>query len=399
MKISRVECFPIESRFADLFGGVDKVPIELSAPASHFRRIPRTGQMATIVVVTSDDGHVGYGEAFGLPHAGAAAAIVEGVIAPTLSGAQIDEPATMLDDLGRYFASMGCTRGAAIEALSGVDIALWDLKARAAGVPLAALLGAAPGPVATYVSPIAFQDHPDKSAKAARAYIDQGFRALKLKIGRGLRTDIDHVAAVRREAGSSVPLYLDANCAYDVRTAIEVARALVPYDIGWYEEPVPPDDPKALAEVRRNSPVPIAAGENEFTLQAYAALVAADAVDFLQPNIARAGGVSGVLAIGALCAQHGIKLALHGVGTCVGVSAALHVCRAAPGFHSYEANRLLNPLRDEMGIHGLQTDQGNLVAQDRPGHGGEPDMARLARYKLQPRSRKPAEVRHANVGS
>ena len=398
MKIAQLLAMPIEARFADLFGGADKVPLELSAPASHFRRIPRTGQMATIVVVTSDDGHVGYGEAFGLPDAGAAASIVDRVIAPTLTGAQIGDPALMLDDLLRYFASMGCTRGAAIEALSAVDIALWDLKARAASLPLATLLGASPGPVTTYVSPIAFQDHPDKSAKAARAYIDQGFRALKLKIGRGLRIDIDHIAAVRREAGSSVPLYLDANCAYDVPTAIEVARALAPYDIGWYEEPVPPDDPKSLAEVRRRSPVPIAAGENEFTLQAYAALVAADAVDFLQPNIARAGGVSGVMAIGALCAKNNIKLALHGVGTCVGVSAALHACRAAPGFHSYEANRLLNPLRDEMGIHRLQLDQGNLVAQERPGHGGEPDMTRLARYKLQSRS-KPTEVRHANIGA
>ncbi len=397
MKLAQLTAFPIEARFADMFGGADRVPIELSAPASHFRRIPRTGQMATIVVVTSDDGHVGYGEAFGLPDAGAAASIVDRVIAPTLTGAQIGDPGMMLDDLRRYFVSMGCTRGAAIEALSAVDIALWDLKARAAGVPLATLLGASPGPVATYVSPIAFQDHPDKSAKAARAYIDQGFRALKLKIGRGLRTDIDHIAAVRGEAGS-VPLYLDANCAYDVPAAIEVARALVPYDIDWYEEPVPPDDPKALAEVRRHSPVPIAAGENEFTLQAHAALVAADAVDFLQPNIARAGGVSGVLAIGALCAKHNIKLALHGVGTCVAVSAALHACRAAQAFHSYEANRLLNPLRDEMGVHRLQLDQGNLVAQDRPGHGGEPDMTRLARYKLQSRP-KPAEVRHANVGA
>ncbi len=398
MKIAQLVAMPIEARFADIFGGIDKVPAELSAPAAHFRRIPRSGQMATIVVATSDDGHIGYGEAFGLPDAGAAASIVDRVIAPSLAGAEIGDPGLMLDDLRRYFASMGCTRGATIEALSAVDIALWDLKARAEGLPLATLLGGKPGPVSTYVSPIAFQDHPDKSAKAARAYIDQGFRALKLKIGRGIRVDLDHIAAVRSEAGSSVPLYLDVNCAYDVPTAIEVARALVPYDIGWFEEPVPPDDPKALAEVRRHSPVPVAAGENEFTLQAHAALVAADAVDFLQPNIARAGGVSGVMAIGALCAKHNIKLALHGVGTCVGVSAALHACRAAPAFHSYEANRLLNPLRDEMGVHKLVLDQGNLVAQDRPGHGGEPDMTRLARYKLQPRP-KPAEVRHANLGA
>jgi len=398
MKLASLRAIPLEARFADIFGGEDKVPAEFSTPASHFRQIRRTGQMATLVLATSSDGHVGYGEAFGLPYAGAAASIVDGVIAPALTGADLAEPAKMLAALRHYFLSMGITRGAAIEALSGVDMALWDLKARIAGVPLASLRGGSPGAVPTYVSPIAFQDHPDKSASVARGYVDQGFTALKLKIGRGLHTDIEHVAAVRGAIGSSVPLYVDVNCGYDVRTAIEVANALAPYNIGWYEEPVPPDDPRALAEVRRNSPIPIAAGENEFTLEAHAALVAADAVDFLQPNIARAGGVSGVLAIGELCAKSGVGLALHGVGTCVAVSAALHTCRAAKGQPCYEANRLLNPLRDELGLYRLELRDGDLIAQDRPGHGGEPDMKRIAQYKLQPPN-SPKEERRVNLGA
>jgi D-galactarolactone cycloisomerase len=288
----------------------------------------------------------------------------------------------MLGDLERYFTAMGSTRGPAIESLSGVDIALWDLKARAAGLPLATLLGGSPGPVATYVSPGGFQDHPDKSARAARAFLDEGYTAIKLKVGRGLAIDIDHIAAVRGEMGPGKALYLDANCAYDVPTAIAVAKALVPYNIGWFEEPVPPDDPQALAEVRRASPVPVAAGENDFTLAAHAKLVAADAVDFLQPNISRAGGVSGLMAIGALCARSGIAMAPHGVGTCVAVSAALHTCRAAPAVHAYEANRLLNPLRDNMALRPLITEAGQLIAQNVPGHGGEPDFARLARYAV-----------------
>jgi D-galactarolactone cycloisomerase len=135
-----------------------------------------------------------------------------------------------------------------------------------------------------------------------------------------------------------------------------------------------------MAEVRRASPVPIAAGENDFTLASHAALVAADAVDFLQPNISRAGGVSGLMAIGALCERSGIKMAPHGVGSCVAVSAAVHTCRAAPAVHAYEANRLLNPLRDKMALRPLLTQDGQLVAQDAPGHGGEPDPTRLAHY-------------------
>lgn len=382
MRVSRLRAVQLEARFADLFGGIEKVPAELLTPAAHFRRIPRSGQVSTLVIVESDDGAVGYGEAFGLPHAGAATAIINGVIAPVLIGASIGQPSEMLADLDRYFTAMGSTRGPAIEALSGVDIALWDLKARAAGLPLATLLGGSPGPVATYVSPVGFQDHPDKSARAARAYLDQGYTAIKLKVGRGLAVDIDHIAAVRGEMGPGRALYLDANCAYDVVTAIAVAKALVPYDIGWFEEPVPPDDPQALAEVRRASPVPIAAGENDFTLAAHARLVAADAVDFLQPNISRAGGVSGLMAIGALCARSGLAMAPHGVGTCVAVSAAVHTCRAAPAVHAYEANRLLNPLRDDMAALPLVTEEGQLIAQDAPGHGGEPDFRRLARYAV-----------------
>lgn len=382
MKIFRLRAIQLEARFADVFGGIEKVPPELLTPAAHFRRIPRTGQVSTLVIVESEDGAIGYGEAFGLPHAGAATAIINGVIAPALIGTEIGDPKEMLGDLERYFTAMGSTRGPAIESLSGVDIALWDLKARAAGLPLATLLGGSPGPVPTYVSPVGFQDHPDKSARAARFYLDEGYTAIKLKVGRGLATDIDHIAAVRAEMGPGKDLYLDANCAYDVPTAIAVAKALVPYDIGWFEEPIPPDDPRAMAEVRRASPVPIAAGENDFTLAAHASLVAADAVDFLQPNISRAGGVSGLMAIGALCGRSGIRMAPHGVGTCVAVSAAVHTCRAAPAVHAYEANRLLNPLRDAMAVRPLITQAGQLVAQDAPGHGGEPDLARLARYAV-----------------
>jgi L-alanine-DL-glutamate epimerase-like enolase superfamily enzyme len=276
---------------------------------------------------------------------------------------------------------MGHTRGPAMEALSGVDIALWDLKARAAGVPLATLLGGSPGPVSTYVSPIAFRSTPDETAADAAAYRAQGYTAFKLKIGRGIATDLGHIEAARAALGS-LPLYLDVNCGYDVPTAIALARELPRYDIGWLEEPVPPDDPAALAEVRRHAPVPIAAGENEFSMPAYRQLVAADAVDILQCNIGRCGGVSGMLAVGELCAGHGLTMAPHGVGGCVNVAASVHVGRAAQAFHSYEANRLLNPLRDALGVVPTQLVEGCLVAADRPGHGGEPDMGKLERYLL-----------------
>ena len=382
MKIARMTATPLLASFADMFGGVDKVPLEIRVPAAHFRAIPRMGQMTTLVEVESDDGVVGFGEAFGLPHPMSATAIVNGVIAPVLVGQEIGEPAEMTDALYRHFVALGSTRGAAMEALSGVDIALWDLKARAAGVPLSTLLGGAPGPVPTYASPVGFQDDPARSAQAALDFLKQGFRAIKLKIGRGAEIDALHVGAVRDAVGPAVTLYVDVNCAYDVPTAIAVAEALEPFDLGWYEEPIAPEDVEGLAKVRRHAPMPVAAGENEFTLPAYRRLLDAGAVDFLQPNITRAGGVSGMLAIGRMCAEAGILLAPHGVGGCAAIGAALNVCRAASGFATYEANRLLNPLRDELGAHPAAMENGMLVAADLPGHGGEPEPGKLDGYRI-----------------
>jgi len=383
MKVARVKATPLMASFADMFGGADKVPPQIRTPAAHFQAIPRVGQMTTLVEIESDEGVVGFGECFGLPHPMSATAIVNGVVAPVLTGMEIGHPAEMTDALYRYFVALGSTRGAAMEALSGVDIALWDLKARAAGVPLATLLGSAPGPVSTYASPVGFHSDPEQSIKAAMAYLKQGFRAIKIKIGRGAEIDALHVGAIRSAVGPAVGLYVDANCAYDVPSALAVAEALEPFDLGWLEEPIAPEDVEGLAEIRRNTSIPTAVGENEFTLPAYRRLLDAEAVDFLQPNITRAGGVSGMLAIGRMCAEAGVQLAPHGVGGSAAIAASLHACRAAAGFATYEANRLLNPLRDDLGIHPATMENGMLVAADLPGHGGEPDAVRVRAYHLE----------------
>src|SRR5262245_58246515 len=378
-KLVRLEAMALYAPFARLFGGIDKEPPWMLAPASHFRRIPRSGQHSTLVIAASDDGAVGVGEAFGLPHAGATASLVDGVFAPALVGETLAEPAAMLGPLRDYLAAMGHGRGPAMEALSGVDIALWDLAARRAGKPLTTLLGGAPGPLPTYVSPVPFLPRPEDSAAAARAFLAQGFHAVKLKVGRGIEVDMPHVEAVRAALGAR-ELRLDVNCAYDVPTS----KALAKLDIAWLEEPIRPDDPAALAEIRRAAPMPIAAGENEFTPASFEAFARAGAVDVLMPNIARAGGVSGLVAIGEICARHGVGLSPHGVGAAVSVATALHACRAIPAFTIYEANRLPNPLRDDLARPALALDDGRMVARDAPGHGVELDWALAETYRLAP---------------
>ena len=384
MKIARIDAVPLESTFARQFGGIDKVPPQLLRPASHFQKIVRAGQYATLVYVRVEDGTTGVGEAFGLPYPGPTAQIVERVIAPGLIGVEIGDPIEMLSEYRTYFAAMGHGRGMPAEAMSAVDMALWDLKAKLAGKPLCVLLGGNPGPVPLYVSPVPFLPTTDASAKAARAFVEQGYTAVKLKVGRGAAIDLEHIAAVRDAVGSNIGLMLDVNCGYDEKTAIEVGRQLDRHGVTWFEEPIPPGDPAALARVRAKSTVPIATGENEFAFADFEALAKAGAADVLMPNIARAGGISGLMALGRMCARAGIKLSPHGVGSCVAVAAALHSCRAMEGFGIYEANRLSNPLRDEMPAHPLVLVDGAILCPDRPGHGGDPRPEIVDTFRIDP---------------
>jgi len=383
MKIAQIDVLPLEATFAKQFGGIEKVPPQFLRPAAQFQKIVRAGQGSTLVLIRAEDGTIGIGEAFGVPHPAPAALLIERVIVPGLVGSEIEEPGRMLAEFSSYFAALGQARGIASEAMSAVDMALWDLTAKLAGKPLCEALGAALRPVPLYASPVPLLPTVAASAEAAEALTAQGFKAIKLKIGRSAATDLDHIAGVRDAIGPGIGLMLDVNCGYDEPTAIAVGRQLDRHGVTWFEEPIPPGDPAALARVRAASTAPIAAGENEFALADFAAFAEAGAVDFLMPNIARAGGVSGLLALGRLCAEHGIKLAPHGVGTGVAVAAALHTCLAVgDAFGIYEANRLPNPLRDEMPVRRPELVDGAFVLPGGPGHGCEPRQDVIDYYRL-----------------
>ena len=382
MKIVSVRAYPLYASFERLFGGLDKVPASMLAPANHFRLIPRSGQHSTVIAIQTDDGFTGIGEAFGLPHSQPTASLVNDVIGPPLVGKSVGQPADMLAPFYAFFIALGATRGPSMEALSGVDIALWDLLAKRAGRPLAEHLGVSLRPVRIYVSPVPYLDTPAASASAAQSFVTQGFRGIKLKVGRGVAVDMAHAQAVRDAIGPQIDLMLDANCAYTNGPAIELAKALKPLNVAWLEEPIRPDSPQALAEVRRQSPVPIACGENEFMGTSFEALAQAGAADILQPNITRAGGVSGMLEVDRICAHHGIQLSPHGVGSCIGIAAAVHTVCAAQAFSVYEANLLPNALRNELAVSPLPLLDGCFVPQARPGHGCEVNWAVLASYVI-----------------
>ena len=373
VKIASVAAIELRYPFTRIYGE-GRVPKELLSPAAHFQRIKRSSQTATLVVVTDQDGVKGFGECFGLPSPGPSRAIVEDVIAPALAGAEIASPEEAMDEFYRFFLALRNSRGPAMEALAGLDIALWDLFSKRAQKPLAEMLGGTVAPVPVYASPVPFLDDPADSAARALAFLDQGYNAVKLKIGRGPETDLVHVRAIREAMPAETSLMLDANCAYERDDALALVDGLAPYDIAWLEEPVEPEDFQTLRMLCERAPFAIGGGENDFTLPAFERLIDLG-ITYLQPNVTRALGVTGMRRLNDLAKRAGVQLALHGVGTSVGVSTALHCCAGLEMLTLFERNHLVNPMRDDVGVALTVDSTGHIPPPTGFGHGGTPTPA------------------------
>ncbi len=371
MKITKVKAIPLFASFAD---ALDVVPPELSQPAFNMRDNPLLGQGAVIVRVETDEGLVGIGEAMGRPGPRGTAAHINEVLAPMLLGADPRHHLALWTAMNEQmrFAPMG---------ISGVDVALWDLRGKIYGDTLTNLLG---GPmretVACYASPIPYLAYPADSAERARGFLRQGFQAVKLKIGRGIGRDIEHVEAVRAAIGNDCKLLVDANGAYTVSESIALAKDLVKLDVYWLEEPVHPEYADDLARIRRRVDLPVVSGEWLGSWHQFRDLLKAEAVDVIMPNITRCGGVTGMMKIADLAALENVTVAPHGVGA--GIVAAVAACAVMPNFLIYEYNQLFNPLRHAVMREAIHYDNGALKANDGAGLGLSLDEETIARYRV-----------------
>jgi len=361
MKIARLEAVPLAAEFAELYGGVDHIPPWISRPAAHFQAVPRSGQYSTLVSLETDDGRLGYGEAWGLPLPEVTALIVNRILAPMFMGQPLAQAERIAAQAHDYLWNLGYTRGATLEALSGVDIALWDLRARLQNRTLADLLGGARRQsIACYASPVMFKSVPAESEQAAMDFIDGGYRAIKIKAGRGVDTDLEHIAAVRGAVGEDIDLMVDVNGGYDADTAIELARRAAPLDIKWLEEPVPCGRNEDLRRIKQETGVTIACGENDFTEDDFRALIVEGQVDVVMPNVTRAGGITGTMAIARLAAEHGAGFSMHGVGSALMQCASIHVLSVLDNAEPFEVNTFPNPLRDRIAIPAPRLEEGML---------------------------------------
>ena len=374
MHITDVEAIPVWAAFSDAFEG--DVPPELAFPAFGMRRTPLGGQGAAVVKITTEDGLVGIGESMGRPGPRGSAAYIDEVLKPMLVGHDSRQIAlhwsSMMEEI--RFAPM---------CVSGVDMALWDLMGKRYGDSLTHLMGGPfRGSIDCYASPIPFLPTPDESAAQASRFVNQGFQAIKLKIGRGVERDLEHVAAVRSAIGSRIKLLVDANGAYTVSESIRLAQRLVRESVFWLEEPVHPEYADDLARVRRRVDLPIASGEWLGSVYQFRDLIKAEAADVIMPNITRCGGITGFLRIAEMAELENVMVAPHGVGLGIGITASIHACGSISNFLIYEYNQLFNPLRHTVMEEAIQFRDGQLYAPSGDGLGITLNQNTVQQYDL-----------------
>ncbi|HUJ88082.1 MAG TPA: mandelate racemase/muconate lactonizing enzyme family protein [Burkholderiales bacterium] len=327
-----------------------------------------------LVRVDTDAGLTGWGEAFSYSCRRPVAAAVKDMIAPLAVGQDAADIAALHATIQKRLHIFG-RFGIAAFALSGLDIALWDIAGKAAGKPLHALLGGARRErLACYASLLRYAD----SALVTR-YCEQalgaGFGAIKLH-----EVNEPVIAAARRAVPRDTALLLDVNCEWSVEAAIALGRRLAPLGLEWFEEPVfPPEDGAALRAVGEACGIPIAAGENCCFATQFAALFEARAVQIAQPSVTKVGGITEFRRVAALAARHKVRLAPHSPYFGPGALATLHLLAALAEAERFEYFYLWA----EASLYGalLEPKSGELPLPQGPGLGADPDAEVIRRYR------------------
>ena len=294
---------------------------------------------AVVVRVTTEDGLVGWGESHhGRAHT-AGAKLIETTLKQLVLGMDAADAVGVWARIYKFqLGSHGMGAGCAM-AMSGLDMALWDIRAKAAGWPLHRLLGGAAKPIPAYAGGVALgYQPPDGLVAEARTHVEAGYRAVKLRIGDTVRDDIARMEAVRRAFGEDLDILADANTAYRLEDARRVMPAMDALNMGWLEEPFPPHDRRAYAEARRYGLTPLAAGENHFTRFEFAPLLDDGAIGVWQPDLSKCGGITEALRIAAIASAHKIPVHPHSSMTGINQAATIHFLCAIDNAGYFEAD-------------------------------------------------------------
>ena len=329
----------------------------------------RTSIDVLLVRVDTDAGVTGWGEAFGHRVIHATRAAVDTLVAPLCLGRDPREIGALHDHLQRMLHGVG-RGGPALYAISGIDIALWDIAGKLAGQPLYRLLGGGQrADLPAYASLLRYGAASAVAHHTAEA-LSRGYRHIKLH-----EITVPEVQAAREVAGPDVPIMVDTNCPWTVTEAIAMAHRLAPFDLTWLEEPVwPPEDLAGLAEVRARGGIPTAAGENYGTVWEFRRAFEAGAITYAQPSVTKIGGVTELRRVMTLAETSGVQVVPHSAYFGPGLLASIHCIAAMPTeslVERFYCDFAENPLGEA-----IHPQHGRIAVPQGPGLGMDPD-ARL----------------------
>ena len=380
LKITRIDVFVV------------KAPLDVSFAFSQGWVHQRA---ATLVRITTASGIEGWGEAFaqGLEPPEIAATALSHALVPLILGKDALAPAVLWQSMYNQTRDHG-RKGSVMSAISAVDIALWDICGKHYGVPVSSLLGGAcrnsVQPYATGFYRLKGKGEAPRLAEEAIAHKEAGFTAMKVKLGFGVRDDIDVMNSIATAVDMhALDLMVDTNHAYGRRDAIRLGHVLNEFDLRWYEEPVVPEDIEGYAEVRKALNVPIAGGENEHSSYGFNALFRADALDVAQPDLGSCGGFTAARDILAMAHANGVMTNPHVWGTAIAQAASLQFIATIPVTHHslfgtepiLEYDVSSHPFRQDLIAEPWSMQDGRVAIPNQPGLGIEINMDTIEHYK------------------
>ncbi len=340
---------------------------------------------AVVVKVTTDDGLIGYGEAHHGRAPGAVAHFVNTTLRQLVLGLDAADVTGVWARVYRMqLGSHGMGAGASI-GLSGIDMALWDLRGKATGWPLYRLLGGAARPIPAYAGGVSLgYQEPAKLVDEARALVAAGYKAVKLRIGDTVERDLERIAAVRKAFGEGLVILADANTGYTVADARRAMPGLDAHGVGWLEEPFPAHDHRSYALAATFGRVPLAAGENHYTRFEFTRVIEDRVITILQPDLAKTGGVTEALRIAALASAWKLSINPHTSMTGLSMAASIHFLAAIENAGYFEADASRNNLfRDTLTSTPYALDRDGCVRPlETPGIGVEVDEDFLAKHPV-----------------
>lgn len=373
MKIAHIQAFPVSF----------PVPADKSVTLGIGRSVKRD---AVLVAVETDEGLIGWGEAHHGRCPGAIARLIDTTLRELVVGMDaLDVSGVWARVYKMQIGSHGMGAAAAL-ALSGLDLALWDIRCQVAKMPLYRMLGGKNRPIKAYAGGISLGwQAPESLAEEAQGYVEQGYRAVKLRVGDTVARDIARVSAVRAALGSEIDILVDANTNYTLDDTRRVLPAYDELNVGWLEEPFPAHDLGLYRRAAKLGRTPLAAGENHYTRYEFDPLIASESIGFVQPDLSKTGGITESLKIAAIAGARRLSINPHTSATAVNMATSISFLCGIDNPGYFEADlTAYNPFRDDMTDQPPYTldENGCVSALEGIGIGLKIDQAFMAAHPL-----------------